>query len=132
MKNSVYYDDLERALKRNELIVNVLPRRSSLLEHLRDVSNHRCLVSGDTLPMHLALGSNVRCVSLFNCASPWEIRDYGLQKEIVSSLIKELFYKRGFSERATSAITLEEVATAVLEQVAKPNAVPVGSISMAE
>jgi hypothetical protein len=82
--------------------------------------------------MHLALGSNVRCVSLFNCASPWEIRDYGLQKEIVSSLIKELFYKRGFSERATSAITLEEVATAVLEQVAKPNAVPVGSISMAE
>jgi ADP-heptose:LPS heptosyltransferase len=115
--------------------VNVLPRRSSLLEHLGDVSNHRCLVSGDTLPMHLALGSNVRCVSLFNCASPWEIRDYGLQRRIVSSLIKELFYKRGFSERATSAITLEEVIAAVLEQLdaaSKPNAMPVGVISMAE
>jgi heptosyltransferase-2 len=135
MKNWVYYDDLERTLKRNDLIVNVLPRRSSLLEHLGDVSNHRCLVSGDTLPMHLALGSNVRCVSLFNCTSPWEIHDYGLQRKIVSSLIKEFFYKRGFSERATSAITLEEVATAVLEQVtaaSKPNAVPVASISMAK
>ena len=66
MKNWAYYDDLERTLKRNGLIVNILPKRSSVLEHLGDVSNHRCLVSGDTLPMHLALGSEVRCVSLFN------------------------------------------------------------------
>ena len=135
MKNWAYYDDLERTLKRNGLIVNVLPKRSSLLEHLGDVWNHRCLVSGDTLPMHLALGSEVRCVSLFNCTSPWEIHDYGLQKKIVSPLIQEFFYKRGFAERATSAITLEEVATAVLEQLAaasKPNAVSAAVISMAE
>ena len=135
MKNWAYYDDLERTLKRNGLIVNVLPKRSSVLEHLGDVSNHRCLVSGDTLPMHLALGSEVRCISLFTCTSQWEIHDYGLQRKIVSPLIKEFFYKRGFAERATSAITLEEVATAVLEQLdaaSKPNAVPVGFISMAE
>jgi len=135
MKNWAYYDDLERTLKRNGLVVNVLPKRSSLLEHLGDVWNHRCLVSGDTLPMHLALGSKVRCVSLFTCTSPWEIHDYGLQRKIVSPVIKEFFYKRGFAERATSAITLEEVATAVLEQLdaaSKPNAAPVGVISMAE
>ena len=48
------------------------------------------------------------------CTSPWEIHDYGLQRKIVSPLIKEFFYKRGFAERATSAITLEDVATAVL------------------
>jgi hypothetical protein len=135
MKNWAYYDDLERTLKRNGLIVNVLPERSSVLEHLGDVSNHRCLVSGDTLPMHLALGSEVRCVSLFNCTSPWEIHDYGLQRKIVSPLLKEFFYKRGFAERATSAITLEEVTTAVLEQLdaaSKPNAAPAGVISMAE
>ncbi len=135
MKNWAYYDDLERTLKRNGLIVNVLPKRSSVLEHLGDVWNHRCLVSGDTLPMHLALGSEVRCVSLFTCTSPWEIHDYGLQRKIVSPLIKEFFYKRGFAERATSAITLEDVIAAVLEQLdaaSKPNAVPVGVISMAE
>jgi lipopolysaccharide heptosyltransferase II len=135
MKKWAYYDELERIMKRNGLIVNVLPERSSLLEHLGDVWNHRCLVSGDTLPMHLALGSEVRCVSLFTCTSPWEIHDYGLQRKIVSPLIKEFFYKRGFAERAISAITLEDVITAVLEQLdaaSKPNAVPVGVISMAE
>ena len=135
VKKWAYYDDLERTLKRNGLVVNVLPKRSSLLEHLGDVWNHRCLVSGDTLPMHLELGSKVRCVSFFTCTSPWEIHDYGLQRKIVSPVIKEFFYKRGFAERATSAITLEEVATAVLEQLdpaSKPNAAPVGVISMAE
>ena len=135
MKNWAYYDDLERTLKKNGLTVNVLPERSSLLEHLRDVSNHRCLVSGDTLPMHLALGSEVRCVSLFTCTSPWEIHDYGLQRKIVSPLIKEFFYKRGFAERATTAIPLEEVLAAVLEQLdgaSKPCAVPVGNLSTAE
>jgi len=85
--------------------------------------------------MHLALGSEVRCVSLFTCTSPWEIHDYGLQRKIVSPLIKEFFYKRGFAERATSAITLEDVVAAVLEQIDAPstaNAVRVGNISMAE
>jgi hypothetical protein len=47
--------------------------RSSLLEHLADVQGHRCLVSGDSLPMHLGLGSAVCCVSIFTCASPWQI-----------------------------------------------------------
>ena len=85
--------------------------------------------------MHLALGGEVRCVSLFTCTSPWEIHDYGLQKKIVSPLLKEFFYKRGFAERATSAITLEEVLTAVLEQfdaAPKPKAVALSNISMVE
>jgi heptosyltransferase II len=135
MKNWAYYDDLERTLKRNGLIVNVLPKRSSLLEHVGDVWNHRCLVGGDTLPMHLALGGKVRCVSLFTCTSPWEIHDYGLQRKIVSPLLKEFFYKRGFAQRATSAITLEEVLTGVLEQfdaAQKPKAVALSNISMVE
>jgi heptosyltransferase II len=135
MKNWAYYGDLERTLKRNGLIVNVLPKRSSVLEHLGDVSSHRCLVSGDTLPMHLALGSEVRCVSLFTCTSPWEIHDYGVQRKIVSPLIKEFFYKRGVAERATTAISLDEVMAAVLEQLdaaSTPNAVPAGNISIAE
>jgi len=135
MKNWAYYGDLERTLQRNGLIVNVLPERSTLLQHLADVRNHRCLISGDTLPMHLALGSQVRCVSLFTCTSPWEIHDYGVQRKIVSPLIKEFFYKHEISERATSAITLENVVAAVLQQLdaaSTSSAVPAGVISMAE
>ena len=64
---------LKRQLEENGLVVNVLPLRSLLLEHLSDVRNHRCLVGGDSLPMHFALGTGTRCVTLFTCTSPWEI-----------------------------------------------------------
>ena len=123
MKNWAYYDQLKRELEAVGLTVNVLPQRPSLLEHLCDVRNHRCLVSGDSLPMHLALGSGTRCVTLFNCTSPWEIHDYGVQKQIVSPLLEEFFYKRGQDARATTAIAVEEVFRAVKAQLETSGAV---------
>jgi ADP-heptose:LPS heptosyltransferase len=116
MKRWAYYKELKQHLEDNGLIVNVLPRRPSLLEHLSDVSNHRCLVGGDSLPMHFALGSGTRCVTLFTCTSPWEIHDYGVQKKIVSPLLDEFFYKRGYDERATTAITVDQVFDALIAQ----------------
>jgi heptosyltransferase II len=117
MKNWAYYDELKQGLEANGLVVNVLPQRRSLLEHLGDVRGHRCLVSGDSLPMHFALGTDTRCVSIFNCTSPWEIYDYGLQTKIVSPLLEEYFYKRGFERRATTAISVDEVFGAVMNQL---------------
>ena len=117
MKQWDHSDELKRQLEARGLTVNVLPRRSSLLEHLSDVRNHRCLVSGDSLPMHLALGTGKRCVTLFTCTSPWEIHDYGIQRKIISPLLEEYFYKRGWDERATTAISVEEVVGAVMEQL---------------
>lgn len=117
MKNWAYYGELQRGLAARGLVVNVLPERPSLLEHLGDVKNHRCLVSGDSLPMHLALGAETRCVTLFNCTSPWEIHPYGLQRQITSPLLAEFFFKRGMDERAVRAIPPEEVLAATLEQL---------------
>jgi ADP-heptose:LPS heptosyltransferase len=87
----------------------VLPRRSSLLEHLGDVSSHRCLVSGDSLPMHLALGTGTPCVTIFTCTSPWEIHEYGVQRKIISPCLEDYFYQRGYDPRATSAVDVEVV-----------------------
>lgn len=118
MKKWAYYRELKHQLERQHgLTVNVLPKRSSLLEHLSDVANHHCLVGGDSLPMHLALGTATPCVSIFNCTSPWEIYDYGIQKKITSPLLEEFFYKRGYEERATVAISVDEVEAAVLAQL---------------
>ncbi len=117
MKNWAYYPELKTALEARGLTVNLLPERASLLEHLGDVSNHRVLVSGDSLPMHFALGVGVRCVTLFNCTSPWEIHPYGLQRQLVSPLLAEFFFQRSLDERAIKAITLEQVFAAVLEQL---------------
>ena len=99
MKQWAYYDELKNQLELAGLNVNILQSRPTLLEHLADVQGHRCLVSGDSLPMHLALGSGLRCVSIFTCTSPWEIYGYGLQEKIVSPLLEKFFYKRGFAKR---------------------------------
>ncbi len=120
MKKWAYYDELKHEIEGRGLTVNILPKRPSLLEHLCDVRNHQCLVGGDSLPMHFALGTKMRCVTLFTCTSPWEIYDYGVQKKIVSPLLEEFFYKRGYDRRATTAITVEEVATAVISQLEIP------------
>jgi lipopolysaccharide heptosyltransferase II len=117
MKNWAHYMWLKSELESRGLKVNFLPTRATLLEHLADVRGHRCLVGGDSLPMHLALGSGVPCVALFNCTSPWEIYDYGILTKLVSPLLGEFFYKRGFDRRATNAISSDDVLRAVLEAI---------------
>ncbi len=120
MKAWAHYPALEARLEAAGFTVNVLPRRASLLEHFGDVAQHRVLVSGDSLPMHLALGAGTHCVSIFNCTSPWEIHDYGIQTKLVSPLLGEFFYKRGLDPRATTAISLDEVFQATMDRLAKP------------
>lgn len=118
MKKWAYYDELKQELDKLGLIVNALPKRPSFLEHLADVQSHRCLISGDSLPMHFALGTGRPCVTLFNCTSPWEIYDYGIQKKIISPLLQEFFYKRGDDRRATTAISADEVLSTAMTQLA--------------
>src|SRR5438876_5717288 len=117
MKTWAYYDELKNKLESEGLKVNILQDRPTVLEHLADVEGHRCLVSGDSLPMHLALGSGLRCVSIFTCTSPWEIHGYGLQAKIVSPFLEKFFYKRGYDRRATTAISVEKVMDAVMAQL---------------
>jgi heptosyltransferase II len=130
MKKWAYYEELKQRLEEEGLRVNMLLKRSSLLEHLSDVQNHRCLVSGDSLPMHFALGTRTPCVTLFTCTSPWEIYSYGVQEKMVSPLLEEFFYKRGYNERATTAISVDEVFESVMDQLRRsrsptlPAAVP--------
>jgi len=117
MKQWAHYEWLKSRLEDAGLRVNYLPARPTILEHLADVRGHRCLVSGDSLPMHLALGSNVRSVALFNCTSPWEIHDYGILTKLISPLLNEVFYKRTFDVRATTAISRDSVLDAVLQTI---------------
>lgn len=115
MKNWAYYDELKEKLETAGYRVNVLPTRDTLLEHIGDINNHQCLISGDSLPMHIALGLGIKCISIFICTSPWEIYDYGIQKKIVSPLIEKFFYKRDFDEEAVHSISLSSVFDTVVE-----------------
>jgi len=119
MKGWAFYDDLKRKLEADGLRVNVLPRRATIREHMGDVQSHRCLVGGDSLPMHLALGTGTRCVTLFNCTSPWEIYGYGLQIKLVSPLLDKFFYQRGSDSTAMTAIGLDDVYRSVMTQLSE-------------
>ena len=72
---------------------------------------------GDSLPMHFALGTGTQCSTLFTCTSPWEIYDYEVQQKILSPLLEEFFYRRGYDRRATTAISVDEVLSAVMAQL---------------
>jgi heptosyltransferase-2 len=109
MKNWAYYDGLKCRFEQQGLVVNTLPTRASILEHLGDIQNHRYLVSGDSLPMHMAMGSGIKCASIFICTSPWEIYGYGLQRQIVSPALTDYFYRRDFDHKATESISLDDV-----------------------
>ena len=89
--------------------MNIQKNRPTLLEHFVVVQGHRCLVSGDSLSMHLAPGSGVRRVFIFIYTSPWEIYRYGLQKKIVSRFSQGFFYKSGYDPNATTAISVGKV-----------------------
>jgi lipopolysaccharide heptosyltransferase II len=124
MKKWAHYDWLKSELESRGLIVNYLPTRATLLEHLADVRGHRCVVSGDSLPMHLAIGSGIPNVALFTCTSPWEIHEYGVLKKLVSPLLGEFFYKREFDPRATTAISRGDVLKTVLGQIQPSTCLP--------
>ena len=119
MKHWAFYSELKEALESSGLTVSVLPQRPSVLEHLGDIANHRCVVGGDSLPMHLALGLGMGSVAIFNCTSPWEICDYGIQTKLVSPLIDQYFYRRDSAVHATRAISLQTVLAATLDRLTR-------------
>ena len=49
--------------------------------------------------------------------SAMEVFETSAGKKIVSPLLDEFFYKRGYDERATTAIGVSEVESAVLAQL---------------
>jgi len=109
MKNWAYYPDLARILRNEGFTVNFLPTRKTILEHIGDIANHSLLISGDSLPMHLALGLGIKSISLFICTSPYEIYDYGILTKVVSSNLKKYFYRRDVLPEATKSIKLSTV-----------------------
>ncbi len=117
MKNWAYYLDLAQILRAEGFKVNFLPQRQTLTEHIGDISNHSLLISGDSLPMHLALGLNVEAIALFICTSPYEIYDYGILTKVVSPQLKEFFYRRDFVPEATRSIKLSTVLESVYEKL---------------
>ena len=119
MKKWAYYNELKAKLEEDGLVVNYLPLRNTLNQHINDIQRHGYLISGDTLPMHIALGSGIKCLSIFTCTSPWEIHDYGLLKKVVSPLLAKYFYKRTFEREAVESVSVDQVLDVVRNHISE-------------
>lgn len=119
MKNWAYFDELSNLLRAEGYTVNYLQARATMLEHLSDVRNHSVLISGDSLPMHFALGSGINCLTFFTCTSPAEIYNYGVMTKLISPDLEKYFYKRDFQIEATTSIRLSQAVEAFAYAIKK-------------
>lgn len=108
IKTWAHFERLREDLS-HEYVVNILPVRKTLSEHVADVRNHRLLVTPDSLPMHLAVGFGIPTIAIFTCTSPWEIHDYGIMSKIISPKLSEYFYSREYHKEAVTSVPYDDV-----------------------
>ncbi|WP_205511353.1 glycosyltransferase family 9 protein [Longitalea arenae] len=93
----------------------LLQERKTITEYLDDIAACGCIISGDTLAMHVAMAYHIPSIAVFNCTSAAEIYDYGTLKKIVSPMLMQAFYKTSFSQAVIDSISPEEVYAAFLQ-----------------
>jgi heptosyltransferase-2 len=103
------YDALIQRLKSEGCSVKLFKQRKNIRDYLKDIAECSCVVSGDTLAMHIALAYKKNCTAIFNCTSPQEIYDYGLLRKVVSPLLSKYFYSFSYDKEVIESITLGEV-----------------------
>jgi len=108
-KNWLYYNELIELLKKDGYLVNVLPQRESIKQHIADIAMHKLVVCGDSLPMHIATALKIPSVALFTCTSPIEIYDYNLIAKIVSNQLSKYYYQREFDKNCPASILVNDV-----------------------
>lgn len=108
-KNWAHYDELKVKLEKIGYIVNYLPNRSTIKEHIADIAAHKLVICGDSLPMHIATALEIPSIALFTCTSPIEIYDYNLITKVVSSKLKRYYYQREFNENCVKSISLNKI-----------------------
>lgn len=118
-KNWAYYDELKLELEKLGYIVNYLPNRNSIKEHIADIASHKLIICGDSLPMHISTAINIPSIALFTCTSPVEIYDYNLITKIISSKLNQYYYQREFNKECTTSIQINEILTLIKKNIQK-------------
>jgi heptosyltransferase-2 len=108
-KNWAYYNELKIELEKLGYIVNYLPNRTSIKDHIADIASHNLVICGDSLPMHIATALNIPSIALFTCTSPIEIYDYNLISKVVSPKLEQYYYQRVFDINCTESIGINDI-----------------------
>jgi heptosyltransferase-2 len=103
------YDELIRLIEEQGYTTRSFSYKEDVREYLDEIASCSCMISGDSLPMHVATAYGIPCVGIFNCTPPNEIHDYGLLKKIVSPLLHKNLYSRTYSEDVVQSVSVTQV-----------------------
>ncbi len=103
------YPELIQRLTSQGFSIRIFTQKENVREYLDDIASCSCIISGDSLPMHVALAYNIPCITLFSCTPPAEIYNYGSLRAVVSPVLEKSLYRLGMDETIISAISVSEV-----------------------
>lgn len=103
------YDRLAEVLRGEGYQVRFFSERSTLGQYAEDIGSCSCIISGDTLAMHLAIAYGLPTLAIFTCTAPWEIHDYGVLHKVVSPQLEASFYKPAPVPAAADAVSVDSV-----------------------
>ena len=112
MKRWNKYDELAKAIQEIGYQTKFLEIHEKLEDHITDIAECEYIICEDSLPMQIAIALRKQTIALFICTSPYEIYGHGIVTKIVSSKLKEYFYRRDFDPYAASTISLDTVLNA--------------------
>jgi heptosyltransferase-2 len=103
------YDELILLLKSDGYTIKLFGYKENVREYLDEIATCSCIISGDSLPMHVAIAYEIPSIAIFNCTPPNEIHGYGLLRKIVSPLLHQNLYSRIYSEEVVRSVSVMEV-----------------------
>jgi len=103
------YETLEKEITALGYRVKHFRQRENMRDYFDDIASCSCIISGDSLPMHVALAYKIPCISIFNCTPPGEIHDYGILQKIVSPLLESNLYSRTYNEKVVNSVNVGQV-----------------------
>jgi heptosyltransferase II len=103
------YDELINRISNEGYRVKHFSQKENIRHYFDEIASCSCIISGDSLPMHIALAYQIPCLAIFNCTPPGEIHDYGFLTKIVSPFLEKNLYSRKYDEEVVFSIGVEEV-----------------------
>ena len=103
------YELLQQRLSALGYKVRFFEQRENVRDYLDDIATCSCVISGDSLAMHVALAYKIPCIGIFNCTPPNEIHDYGLLTKVVSPLLNQFLYQRDFNKEVVNSISVQTI-----------------------
>lgn len=103
------FPDFIKILTKNNIPFSRFKRFPTLLAFMKEIDSTSCVITTDSLALHLALGLKKKVIALFTCTSPTEIYGYARTIKIASPLLHKYFYTTKRTLKPGEAVKPEKV-----------------------